>query len=418
MKIVVLGGGVIGVSSAWYLVQSGHEVVVVDRCQEVADETSYANAGMLSFGYTSPWAAPGVPLKAIRWMMEDLSPIYVDKSALSFGTISWLMKMLGQCNEEAYQRNKSRMLRLSQYSRECFVELRKKRRLAFDERYQGTLELFRDQDKMDAIGADLQALKASGVACEVINKETCMIREPALRHVEHKFVGGLFFPGDATGDCHKFTRELARECKTLGVQFRMGTRILKLNRSGQHIESVQTDQGELTADAFVVAMGSYSPLLLKPLGIKLPVYPIKGYSMTLPLVDESRAPQSTVMDEAHKVAITRFDKRIRVGGTAEIAGFNTRLPESRRKAPAFVVENLFAGGGDLDRAEFWTGLRPMTPDSVPVIGPTSFDNLYLNTGHGTLGWTMSQGSGQLLADIMNKRDTAIDTEGLTLQRFS
>lgn len=417
MKIVVLGSGVIGVSTAWYLVQSGHEVTIVDRCQEVADETSYANAGMLSFGYCTPWAAPGMPLKALRWLFEDLSPVHLSASALTPTTARWLLKMLGQCNPSAWETNKRRMLRLTAYSRECFIELRKKRRLAFDEGYGGTLEVFRDQQKLDAAAADIRVLEAMNVPCQLLDVDACIAQEPALAHVRDKLVGGLWFPDDATGDCRMFTRELARECRTLGVNFRFGERILELQTSGTTITAVRTDKETLAADAFVVAMGSYSPLLLRPLGIRLPVYPVKGYSLTLPIIDESRAPRSTLMDEAFKVAVTRFRDRIRVGGTAELAGFDRSLPLSRRRAPAHVVSDLFPGAGDLEAAEFWSGLRPMTPDSVPVIGKTPFTNLFLNTGHGTLGWTMSQGSAQLLADIINERTPAIDIDGLTLERF-
>jgi D-amino-acid dehydrogenase len=417
MKILVLGAGVLGVSSAWYLARSGHDVTVVERRAGVADETSYGNAGMLSYGYTNPWAAPGIPFKAIKWMLQDLAPIMVSPSALNVNTSAWMLKMLGQCTEDAYRLNKNRMLRISEYSRICFEQLQQDCPIHYDQRHQGTIELFRNQEKMDSIGADLESLRECGVEHRVIDHATCIQHEPALANVAEKFVGGLMFPNDGTGDCRKFTQGLAAACRDLGVIFMMDTEVKGLEASGGDIQGVVTSKGRLTADKYVVAMGSYSPMLMNPLGIKLPIYPIKGYSLTLPLLDESKAPQSTVMDEEYKVAVTRFDERIRVGGTAEIASFDLSLKESRRKAADFVVSDLFPGAGDLEKAEFWCGLRPMTPDSVPIIGKTPFKNLYLNTGHGTLGWTMSQGSARLLADIVNERDPDISTEGLSVHRY-
>ncbi|MEQ5834871.1 D-amino acid dehydrogenase [Marinobacter sp. NFXS9] len=417
MKIAVLGGGVAGVSTAWYLAQSGHEVTVVERRETVADETSFGNAGMLSFGYTSPWAAPGVPFKAMKWMMQDMAPILVSKSSLNPRTAGWLFRMLGQCNEQAYQVNKQRMLRISEYSRTCLAELTQQVPLDFDHRNRGTIELFRDQQKMDSIGADLASLRACGVEHEVIDHAGCIRHEPALANVPDNFVGGLRFPQDGTGDCNKFTKGLARHCAEAGIEFRFHTTIEALETDGDRISGVRTSHGTIQADAFVMALGSYSPLLLNPLGFRLPIYPIKGYSLTLPILDADRAPQSTVMDEAFKVAVTRFDDRIRVGGTAEIADFDLSLQEKRRKPTAFVVNDLFPGAGDLDNARFWCGLRPMTPDSVPVIGETPLRNLYMNTGHGTLGWTMSQGSARLVADIVNGRTPDIATDGLSIQRY-
>lgn len=417
MKVLVLGGGVAGVSTAWYLANSGHDVTVVERHATVADETSFGNAGMLSYGYTNPWAAPGIPLKALKWMMQDMAPILVSSSSLNVRTANWMLQMLGQCTEEAYRINKGRMLRISEYSRTCLDELTQQVPLDFDHRTKGTIELFRDQDKMDSIGPDLDSLRECGVEHEVINRAECIRHEPALANVPEKFVGGLRFPQDGTGDCNKFTKGLAEHCRNAGVQFMLNTEVRGLETSSGKITGVHTSEGELKADAYLVCLGSYSPLLLNPLGFKLPIYPIKGYSLTLPLLDETKAPQSTVMDEAFKVAVTRFDDRIRVGGTAEIAHFDMSLKEKRRKPTEFVVNDLFPGAGDLTNATFWCGLRPMTPDSVPVIGKTPIDNLYMNTGHGTLGWTMSQGSARLVTDVINSRTPDIDDEGLSIHRY-
>lgn len=417
MKILVLGGGVAGVSTAWYLANSGHEVTVVERGSSVADEASFGNAGMLSYGYTSPWAAPGIPLKAMKWMMQDLAPILVSSSSFNAQTASWMFQMLGQCNEEAYHINKRRMLRISEYSRLCLDDLVGQLPLDFDHRTKGTIELFRDQEKMGSIEADLASLRECGVEHEIIDHAECIRHEPALANVVEKFVGGLRFPQDGTGDCRKFTTSLSEHCRNAGVQFMLNTDVRGLEALSGKITAVHTSKGELKADAYVVCMGSYSPLLVNPLGLKLPIYPIKGYSLTLPVLDESKAPQSTVMDEEFKVAVTRFDDRIRVGGTAEIAHFDLSLKEKRRKPAEFVVSDLFPGAGDLDKATFWCGLRPMTPDSVPIIGKTPITNLYMNTGHGTLGWTMSQGSARLVSDIISNKELDIDNEGLSVYRY-
>lgn len=417
MKIIILGGGVSGVSTAWYLANSGHEVTVVERSSSVADETSFANAGMLSYGYTNPWAAPGVPLKAVKWMMQDLAPILVSSSSFNVQTVNWMTQMLGQCNEKAYKLNKQRMLRVSEYSRVCLDDLTSKIDLNFDHRIKGTIELFRDEEKMNSIDADLASLRDCGVEHKVIDHAECIQHEPALANVPEKFVGGLRFPQDGTGDCQKFTSHLAEHCRNIDVQFMLNTTVHALEAVSGKITAVRTSQGLLTADAYVVCMGSYAPILVSPLGLKLPIYPIKGYSLTLPLLDESKAPQSTVMDEEFKVAVTRFDDRIRVGGTAEIAHFDLSLKDKRRKPTEFVVSDLFPGAGDLSKAEFWCGLRPMTPDSVPIIGKTPINNLYMNTGHGTLGWTMSQGAARLVTDIINNKTTDINDEGLSIYRY-
>ncbi|OEF30135.1 D-amino acid dehydrogenase [Vibrio rumoiensis] len=417
MHITVLGGGVLGVATAWYLAKSGHQVTVIDRQPSVAQETSHGNAGMISPGYSSPWAGPGVPLKAIGWMMQDLSPFMINMKEMDGYTLSWMTKMLANCNTRSYQINKARMLRVAEYSRDCFVDLRKELNLDYEGRQQGTLQLFRKQKQIDALQKDIEVLKQLGIDHQALDMDGCVSHEPALKYVKDKFVGGLRLPGDETGDCFKFTTELAKQCETLGVKFLLNTTIQNLNASNGKIVSVNTDKGQIVADAFVCALGSYSPHTLKTVGIDIPVYPIKGYSLTLPIEDESRAPQSTIMDETYKVAVTRFADRIRVGGTAEIASFNLERPLKRRASIDFVVQDMFPGAADVAKAEFWTGLRPMTPDSTPILGGTKYSNLFLNTGHGTLGWTMSLGSAKFVADIINNKQPDIDPEGLSIERY-
>ena len=415
MKITILGAGVIGVTSAYYLARAGHEVTVVDRQQGSALETSFANAGEISPGYASPWAAPGIPLKAMKWLFMQHAPLIIRPMA-DRATWSWMMAMLRNCTSARYAVNKGRMVRLAEYSRDCLIALREETGIAYDHRCQGTLQLFRTQKQLDSIGKDIDVLRADGVPFEVLDAAGCVAAEPGLASSRDKIVGGLRLPNDETGDCYKFTTELQKHAEALGVRFRFGVDIRGFDRQGDRIVSLSTDQGEITSDVFVAALGSYTPALLKPLGLDLPVYPVKGYSITVPIVDESRAPVSTIMDETFKIAITRLGDRIRVGGMAEIAGFSHDLPPARRATLEHSVEDLFGGAGDQSRATFWSGLRPMTPDGTPVIGPTRFGNLFINSGHGTLGWTMACGSGRVLASMITGTEADIRVDDLGLVR--
>lgn len=417
MHILILGSGVLGVASAWYLAKAGHQVTVIDRQSGVAEETSRGNAGMISPGYATPWAAPGVPVKAVKWLMQDLAPLMIKYGELDSNTLSWMGKMVANCNAKSYHINKERMMRLAEYSRDCFKDLRNELNIDYEQRQFGTLELFRSQKQMDGLDKDTQVLRECGVAYRQLNAQECLEVEPALANVKDKIVGGLHLPGDETGDCFKFTTALAKECEKLGVVFKMNTNIQSINVCNDKVVSVTTDKGIYHADNYLVALGSYSTQLLNSIDIKIPVYPIKGYSLTLPIEDESCAPISTVMDETYKIAVTRFKDRIRVGGTAEIASYNLNLDEKRRANVEYVVQDLFPGATDISKAEFWTGLRPMTPDSTPVLGGTAYSNLFLNTGHGTLGWTMSLGSGKFVADIISQRKTDINPEGLSIDRY-
>jgi D-amino-acid dehydrogenase len=416
MKVVVLGAGVIGVTSAWYLARAGHEVTVIDRQPAPALETSFANAGEISPGYASPWAAPGVPVKALKWMFQDHAPLIIQPK-LDWTKLSWMARMLMNCTAEAYAVNKSRMVRLAEYSRDCLIELRAETGISYDERTQGTLQLFRTEKQVAAAEKDIAVLRADGVPFEVLDAEACVAAEPGLVSAKGKIAGGLRLPGDETGDCFKFTQSLSRMAEAMGVTFRYGVGIEGLEAERGRVTAVRTVEGRVTADAFVVALGSYSPMLVAPLGIKLPVYPVKGYSITVPIVDEGRAPVSTVMDETHKIAITRLGDRIRVGGMAELAGFDLSLKAKRQATLTHSVEDLFGGAGDQSKAAFWCGLRPMTPDGTPVVGSSPIQNLFLNTGHGTLGWTMAAGSGRVLADTVSGRMAEIDARDLGYARY-
>ncbi len=417
MRVLVLGAGVIGVTAAWELAQAGHDVTVVDRQAEPGRETSYANAGEVSPGYSAPWAGPGVPLKAIKWLAMHHRPLVI-RPRIDAALVRWSLATLRNCTAARYAVNKSRMVRLAEYSRDRLRVLRDSTGIAYDERMQGTLQLFRTRKQLDGAASDIAVLRDSGVAFELLDRAGCIGPEPALARVADKFIGGLRLPGDETGDCFKFTQALARLAVERGVAFRYGTRIDAIVRSGNRVDGVQTSAGRLDADACVVALGSYSPLLLAPIGIRVPVYPVKGYSLTVPIRDASGAPESTVMDETHKVAVTRLGERIRVGGTAELAGYSRQLHEARRDTLVHVVSDLFPAGGDVSRAEFWCGLRPMTPDGTPVVGATPVVGLFLATGHGTLGWTMAAGTARLIADVVSGREPEIDLAGLTSARYA
>ncbi|AYO84777.1 D-amino acid dehydrogenase [Methylobacterium brachiatum] len=417
MRVLVLGSGVVGVSSAYYLAKAGHEVTVIDRQPASGLETSFANAGQVSPGYSAPWAAPGIPVKAMKWLMMRHRPLVLWPS-VEPRLYGWLARMLANCTEEAYTRNKGRMVRLAEYSRDVLRDLRVETGIAYDHRERGTLQLFRTRKQLDHVGDDTKVLDAYGVAYQVLDPAGCVAAEPALDRVKDKIVGGLRLTGDETGDAHLFTQRLAAICEGLGVTFRYNVTVTGLQASGGRVTGVACGSEVLHADAYVAAMGSFTPALLRPLGLNLPIYPVKGYSLTLPVTDPEAAPVSTVMDETFKVGLTRLGDRIRVGGTAELAGFSQALRPPRRATLERCVHDLFPAGGDLSRATFWTGLRPMTPDGTPIVGATRYDNLYTNTGHGTLGWTMACGSGRLLADLMSGRAPDIAHDDLAVSRYA
>ena len=416
MNIAILGSGVIGTTAAYYLARDGHQVTVLERQAGPALETSYANAGEVSPGYSAPWAGPGVPLKAIKWLLMQHSPLVI-QPMLDASMWRWGLAMLRNCTANRYAVNKARMVRLAEYSRDCLKALRAETGIAYDQRMQGTLQLFRSQKQLDAAAKDIDILRRHGVPHQLLDRAGCLAHEPALAQVQHKFVGALHLPGDETGDCLKFSQALATMAQALGANFRFGVTLQSLARDANGITAVHTDAGPVQADAYLVALGSHCTRMLAPLGLRLPIYPVKGFSLTLPVGAAARAPESTVMDETYKVAVTRLGERIRVGGTAQLSGYDLSLNPRRRETLEFVVNDLFPGAGDVGRAEFWTGLRPMTPDGTPILGPTRLRNLWLACGHGTLGWTMATGTGRLMADWMALRKPEIDCEGLTLARY-
>ncbi|WP_043648613.1 D-amino acid dehydrogenase [Chitinilyticum litopenaei] len=407
MHVIVIGAGVIGISSAWYLRAAGCEVTVIDSHPEVALETSFANAGQLSAGYAAPWAAPGVPKKALKWLLSPDGPLRVRPDGSAF-QLRWLAQLWANCTESAYRGNRKPMLALAEYSLACLGALRAALPLAYEGRQLGTLQVFRKREQLAAARRDAAILAELGIAHRLLDMPGILECEPALAGARVPLAGALHLPGDETGDCRLFVQQLAAQAQAAGVRLRLGHTISHIHTPAKQVRGVQLDTHEdLACDALVVAAGCASRPLLETLGIDLPVCPVKGYSLTLPLHAAERAPRSTVMDESYKIALTRFDTRLRVGGMAEVAGWDRRLDPQRLATLYKVVDELFPDAADSTRAEAWTGLRPMTPNGIPLIGATTIAGLWLNTGHGTLGWTMACGSGQLLADLLTGKAPAL-----------
>ncbi|MGL4767796.1 MAG: D-amino acid dehydrogenase [Formosimonas sp.] len=416
MKIIILGSGIIGVTSAYYLALAGHEVTVMERHSDAALDTSFANAGQISPGYASPWAAPSIPTKAMKWMFAANSPLTI-RPDWSWAQIKWMLAMLKNCDESRYQRNKERMVRLAEYSRDCLIELRANTGIEYEGRQQGTMQVFRSAAQLDAADKDIAVLQQLGVPYELLDAQGLIKAEPALANSRVPLVGGLRLPNDETGDCQLFTAHLVTLCQNMGVQFMFNTTVDELIVSGNVATGVRCGNAQHHADAVLCTLGVYTPQLLKG-RLEIPIYPIKGYSITVPIQNPERAPVSTILDETYKIAITRFDNRIRVGGMAELRGYNKDLLASRRATLEMVVNQLYPEAGDSTAASFWTGLRPVTPDSTPIVGATPIQNLWLNTGHGTLGWTMACGSAKLIADLMSGKSGEIQSNDLNLNRYS
>lgn len=416
MKVVVLGAGIIGICTAWFLRQAGHDVQVIDRADGAAQETSFANAGQLSYGYTTPWAAAAIPRKALKWLGKPHSPLILKPDGSLF-QIQWLLAMLKNCNNASYKLNKERMVRVSEYSREVFQKLVADTGIDFEGRQQGTLQIFRTDREVAAAQGDREVLAQYGVPFRELSATDCLQYEPALKSVVNQLAGALLLPNDATGDCQLFATRLANLCAERGVVFHYRHTIERLETQGKRVLAVHAGGQRFEADHVVCALGSFSRQALAQLGVKLPIYPVKGYSLTMDIVNEAGAPQSTVLDETYKVALTRFNQRVRVGGMAELSGYEIELLPERRETLTLVLNQLFPEAGDSTQVRFWSGLRPMTPDSTPIIGQCGWDNLTLNTGHGTLGWTMSAGSGKLAADLVSGVATEIRSDDLSMARY-
>ena len=393
MKVAVLGAGVVGVTAAWYLRQAGHDVQVLERREGPGLETSFANGGQISADHAAPWAKPGVPLQALQWMLQEDAPLLFRLRADPLQW-RWGLQFLRECTAARYRENAARLQTLGRYSRALLQALRAETGLQYDQVSRGILVLF-----------------TGGRAFEPGMKtpDECVAIEPAVASLKHRLVGGYHHAGDESGDAYKFTTELARRCVARGVSFEFSFSIQGLEIEKGRISGVKTETGRrIQADAYVLALGSYSPLLARSLGIDLPIYPLKGYSVTMPVKNPAAAWTVSLSDEAHKLVLTRLGERLRIAGTAELNGYDTEINKVRCDAIVKRVTELFPDAGDASKATFWAGLRPATPSNVPCIGRTRYPNLYLNTGHGTLGWTHACGSGRILADIVSGRQPEID----------
>ena len=416
MKVLVLGAGVVGVATAYYLARHGHEVTVVDRQPGPGLETSFANGGQVSASHAEPWANPSTPFKALKWMGRRDAPLLYRLRA-DPALWGWTLRFLVNCLPGRTRTNIERTLRVALYSRTCLSELREETGIAFDRRTDGILHFYRDVREYGHAVKQAAVMRDLGCERRPLDVQGCLDLEPALKSVRGDLVGGIYSPDDESGDAHLFTLGLAERCEAMGVAFRYESAIRALLAEGGAISGVETDAGTLTADRYVVALGSYSPLLLRPLGIRVPIYPAKGYSVTISITDPAVAPTVSLTDDENKLVISRFGERLRVAGTAELAGWDIGIDPVRVGAILDKTMALFPGCGDPASAERWAGLRPKTPDSVPVIGATPYPNLFLNTGHGTLGWTMSAGSGRALADLMSGERPEMDLAGLGMDRF-
>ncbi len=418
MKVVVLGAGIIGTTSAYFLAKQGHEVTVIDRQDSVSMETSHANAGCLSYGFTSPWASPGLPFSVLKWVLTGRSPLIINPN-MSIETIKFLYRMYKNCNSRSYEINKSRMLRVANYSQKALLEIETDFDLYYEQKKQGSLQLFWDSKEIEKMQKDIAILDKFNINSQLLSAEECVKIEPGLQYVKNKLAGGIQFLDDFTGNCYLFSTEVYKKCVEMGVNFEFNTEIESLQISNDKIASVSTDSGEIKADCYSVSLGSYSTKILSKIGIEIPIYPVKGYSITLPVLSNEDAPQSTIMDEKNKIAITRLGDRIRVAGMAHLTDFDKNLRTKSLDSLMSGLDLLFPKSYESSKeTNFWTGFRPSTPDGTPIIGPTPFNNLFLNTGHGTLGWTMSAGSGKLLANLVSGIDPEISTEGIDMSRYS
>jgi D-amino-acid dehydrogenase len=416
VKVLVLGAGVVGTTASYFLAREGHAVTVVDRCAAPGEETSFANGGQLSASGARPWANPDVPRLLLKWLGRADAPLAFPPR-IDPVLWRWGLSFLANCLPARADANTAKVLRLAFFSREAMASVIKETGLAFDHRQRGILHVFRSQAGFDKAADDAKQFARLGLAFDIVERERIRQLEPALAPVLPRLAGATFCPDDGFGDAHAFTVELARRATDMGVDFRLSTTIREIRADGDRIGAVVTDRGTLDADLYVVALGSFSPLLLKPLGLRLPIVPAKGYSATIPIADPQSAPSLSVTDEERKVVITPLGERLRIAGTAEFAGYDKSI--NRRRAQVVLDDglDLFPHAAKRAEATLWTGLRPLTPDGAPVLGPTRYRNLLLNTGHGTLGWTLAAGSAQVIAALASGKEPGVDLGGLTLARF-
>lgn len=418
MTVLVLGAGVVGVTTAYYLAKAGHQVTVIDRREGPALETSFANGGQISACHTEPWASPGNLPKILKWLGRDDAPLKFRLKA-DPALWSWSLRFLSNSRTERARTNAERMLRIALYSRDCLRELRQETQIQYDQRQEGILHVYQDARELAAAVERNKRMTAQGLKRDVLDAQGCVTIEPALGEAVEKGLvrGGLYTPEDESGDAHAFTVALSEQSRDLGVDFQFNTPVTRLLVENGTLRGVETTKGAIEGDACVVALGSYSPFLVKPLGLKLPIYPAKGYSVTLPVAPDAKAPTVSLIQDELKLVYSRLGDRLRVAGTAEIAGYNDDVDEKRARFIQDAARTLFPHAAGPSDGEFWAGLRPKTPDSVPVLGQTPIAGLFLNTGHGTLGWTMACGSAHVLSQVISGHPPAISLDGLEINRF-
>ena len=409
MRVIVLGAGVVGTTSAYFLQQLGHEVTVIDRQAVPGAETSFANGGQISVSHAEPWANPSAPLKVLQWLGREDAPLLFRLRA-DMRQWLWGLQFLRECSPARTRHNIEQIVSLGSYSRSTLQQLRAEAGLQYDQRTQGILHFYTSAKEFEAALAPAEQMRALGCHRRVVSADEAVALEPALAHIRPLLAGATYTAEDESGDAHLFTRELARVAQAAGVQFRFGCHITALRQAGGTIDHVEiTDENgryaRVQGDAYVLALGSFSPLLAQPLGLRLPIYPAKGYSVTLPVRDPDVAYEVSLTDDEYKLVFSRYTSaqgdRLRIAGTAELNGYGRDLNSVRCEAIVRRVEQLFPGAGDTTQAQFWSGLRPATPSNVPLIGKTRYGNLFLNTGHGTLGWTHACGSGKSIARIVS-----------------
>jgi D-amino-acid dehydrogenase len=408
MRVIVLGAGVVGVTTAWYLSAAGHEVTVIDRQPSPAQETSFANGGQISVSHAEPWANPTAPLKVLEWLGREDAPLLWRWRA-DLRQWLWGLRFLRECLPGRTRTNIAAILRLALYSRASLRALRQTTGISYDHLERGILHLYFDEQEFAHAARQAELMREFGCERIIKNTEECHLLEPALIHGKLKLVGGTYTSEDESGDACQFTQKLADLCALRGVEFHFNQPIDALLEEGGCIVGVRLhDRNILTGDVYIVALGSYSSMLLHPLGIRLALQPGKGYSATLPLDEKSIAPTVSLIDDQHKLVFSRLGQRLRIAGTAEFSGYDTSLNDVRCQALLDRALQLFPRVGNTEQVEFWTGLRPVTPGNVPLVGATRYGNLYLNTGHGTLGWTLACGSGRVLADLVSGRQPEIN----------
>lgn len=417
MKVLVLGAGVVGTAAAYFLNEAGHEVTVLERNETAGLETSFANGGIVGAFTARPWAHPEVHGMLLRWLGREDAP-YLFRLRADLAQWMWAARFLRQCTRARFEKTQATSLRLSTYSYECLKTVRAKESIEYDARAEGVLHLYGTQQALDHSARIELGLDDKRFHPEVVDMARAVALEPALEQSAGRYKGALYYAQDETGDAHKFTAELAKRAAANGVAFEYGVTVEQLISAGDKVNAVKTSRGTFEADAVVMSLGSYSPLLLKQIGIKVPIYPLKGYSVTIPAAGYNGAPTLGIHDGTRRIVMSRIGDRVRSAGTAELTGYNTEVMPGRVKATLDAAMALFPNCGDASKAEGWAGLRPMTPDCVPILGRTRYQNLYMDTGHGSTGWTYACGSGRIVADMVSGRTPEIDLSGLTVDRFS